>query len=119
MLYTAEKRQGVSDDGSFESTKRPGKRYCAYRAQPDLSVGLWRLNIEVELALLPHRFRRLRLPNLVYLKAERGFSNLVRKKAPSVAEGNERPADHGHKGFPLRENPKAPAASSTADQAGL
>ncbi|WP_238348389.1 hypothetical protein, partial [Pseudomonas sp. RW10S2] len=55
---------------------------------------------KVERTLLTGPFRRLSLPNFIYLKAERGFTNLVCKEAFAVAEGNEGSANHGHTGSP-------------------
>jgi len=63
-------------------------------------LGRYVIVLKVERTLLTGPFRWLSLPNFIYLKAERGFTNLVCEKAFAVAEGNEGPANHGHTGSP-------------------
>jgi len=72
-------------------------------------LGWYVFAFEVERTLLTAPLRWLCLPNFIYLKAERGFTNLVCKEAFAVAEGNEGPANHGHTDSPS-ENPVVPAA---------
>ncbi len=90
--------------------KKPGKRMSLPGFLSTLvRFGWYVVVLKVERTLLTGPFRWLCLPNFIYLKAERGFTNLVCEKAFAVAEGDEGPANHGHTDSPT-ENPEVPAA---------
>lgn len=63
-------------------------------------LGRYVIVLKVERTLLTGSFSWLSLPNFIYLKAERGFANLVCEKAFAVAEGNKGPTNHGHTDSP-------------------
>lgn len=81
--------------------RKKARQAHAYRTfATSVRLGWYVIILKVKRTLLTDPFRWLSLPNFIYLKAERGFTNLVCEKALAVAEGNEGSANHGHTGSP-------------------
>ena len=99
--------------------KKPGKRLSLPGfLSTSVRLGWCAVVRQVERTLLTDSFWLLRLPNFIYLKAERGFTNLVCEKAFAVAEGNEGSANQSHTDSP-REPGSTYDTANAASQAGV